>query len=77
VFLRRDQRYLILGSASRDLIRQSSESLAGRVAYHVLGGLRFGDVGVDQWRRLWLRGGLPLAYTAGSDDDSFLDVSSM
>lgn len=69
---RRDQRYLILGSASRDLIRQSSESLAGRVAYHELGGLRLGDVGVDQWGKLWLRGGLPLAYTAGSDDDSFL-----
>jgi predicted AAA+ superfamily ATPase len=69
---RRDQRYLILGSASRDLIRQSSESLAGRVAYHELGGLRLGDVGVDQWGKLWLRGGLPLAFTAGSDDDSFL-----
>jgi predicted AAA+ superfamily ATPase len=68
----RDQRYLILGSASRDLIRQSSESLAGRVAYHELAGLRLGDVGPEHWRDLWLRGGLPRAYTAGADDESHL-----
>ena len=68
----RDQRYLILGSASRDLIRQSSESLAGRVAYHELGGLRLDDVGTEHWRDLWLRGGLPRAYTAGADDESHL-----
>jgi predicted AAA+ superfamily ATPase len=67
-----DQRYLILGSASRDLIRQSSESLAGRVAYHELAGLRLGDVGPEHWRDLWLRGGLPRAYTAGADDESHL-----
>ena len=68
----RDQRYLILGSASRDLIRQSSESLAGRVAYHELAGLRLGDVGPEYWRDLWLRGGLPRAYTAGAEDESHL-----
>jgi uncharacterized protein len=68
----RDQRYLILGSASRDLIRQSSESLAGRVAYHELAGLRLGDVGPEHWRDLWLRGGLPPAYTAVADDESHL-----
>lgn len=62
-----DQRYLILGSASRDLIRQSAESLAGRIAYHELGGFRLDDVGSDHWHDLWLRGGLPLAYTASSD----------
>lgn len=67
---RKDQRYLILGSASRDLIRQSSESLAGRIAYHELGGFRLGDVGADQWRRLWLRGGLPRAFTAQSEEQS-------
>jgi uncharacterized protein len=64
------QRYLILGSATRDLLRQSSESLAGRIAYHELGGFRLGDVGTDAWRRLWLRGGLPPAYTAESDEAS-------
>jgi len=67
---RKDQRYLILGSASRDLIRQSSESLAGRIAYHELQGFRMIDVGVDQWRKLWLNGGLPLAFMARSDAQS-------
>ena len=61
------QRYLILGSASRDLLRQSAESLAGRIAYHELGGFRLGDVGADKWRRLWLRGGLPRSHVARTD----------
>jgi predicted AAA+ superfamily ATPase len=69
---RRDQRYLILGSASRDLIRQSSESLAGRIAYHELAGFRLSDVGGEYWRKLWMRGGLPPSYTAASDDASVL-----
>jgi uncharacterized protein len=61
---KKDQKYLILGSASRDLIKQSSESLAGRIAYHELGGFQLDDVGTDQWRTLWLRGGLPHSFTA-------------
>ncbi|HIJ66065.1 MAG TPA: ATP-binding protein [Candidatus Hydrogenedentes bacterium] len=65
---RQAQRYLILGSASRDMLRQSAESLAGRIAYHELGGFRLGDVGADQWRRLWMRGGLPPSYVAQSDN---------
>jgi uncharacterized protein len=69
---REDQRYLILGSASRDLLRQSAESLAGRIAYHELGGFRLGDVGTGEWRRLWMRGGLPRAYVAEADDLSGL-----
>jgi uncharacterized protein len=67
---RKSQRYLVLGSASRDLIRQSSESLAGRIAYHELGGFRTDDVGADQWRALWLRGGLPLSFTAPTEEQS-------
>ena len=67
---RRDQRYLILGSASRDLIRQSSESLAGRIAYHELHGFRLDDVGAPHWRRLWLRGGLPPSFTARDNEQS-------
>jgi predicted AAA+ superfamily ATPase len=67
---RPEQRYLILGSASRDLIRQSSESLAGRIAYHELGGLSLQDVGVADWRRLWLRGGLPRSFTAAGQQQS-------
>ncbi len=66
-----DQRYLILGSASPDLLRQSGETLAGRIAYWQLGGLRLTDVGPDSWRRLWLRGGLPPSYTAASEEASF------
>jgi uncharacterized protein len=69
---RSEQRYLILGSASRDLIQQSSESLAGRIAYHELGGLGLGDTGTPAWRRLWLRGGLPPAFTADTDKAGFL-----
>jgi uncharacterized protein len=64
---RKDQRYLVLGSASGELLRQSAESLAGRIAFHELGGFRLSDVGAKRWRRLWLRGGLPRAYTASSD----------
>ena len=66
----RDQRYLILGSASGELLRQSAESLAGRIAFHELGGFRLSDVGAGRWRRLWLRGGLPRAYTARNDEIS-------
>lgn len=46
----REQKYLILGSASKDLIRQSSESLAGRIAYYDLGGFRIHDVGVERFK---------------------------
>lgn len=69
---RKDQQYLILGSASRDLIRQSSESLAGRIGYHELAGFRLEDVGKNAWRKLWLRGGFPLSFTASSDEQSRL-----
>ncbi|MBN1104651.1 MAG: ATP-binding protein [Deltaproteobacteria bacterium] len=65
-----EQRYLILGSASRDLIRQSSETLAGRIGYFTLGGLRISDVGTDSIRRLWLRGGLPRSYLIHDDEGS-------
>ncbi len=66
----KDQRYLILGSASPDLLRQSAESLAGRIAYHELGGFRLDDIGGNQWRRLWMRGGLPRSYMAPTDKSS-------
>ena len=42
-------------------------TLAGRIAYHELDGFRLGDVGADQWRRLWMRGGLPRSYTAQTE----------
>jgi predicted AAA+ superfamily ATPase len=63
--------FLILGSASRDLIHQSSESLAGRIAYYHLGGLRLSDVGPTRLKRLWLHGQFPRAYTATSSEQAF------
>ena len=66
-------RYLILGSASRDLIRQSSESLAGRIGCLELGGFRLEDFEEPgRLERLWLRGGFPRSTLAGSDEASGL-----
>jgi len=66
----RPARFLVLGSASPLLLRQSSESLAGRIAYHELGGLNLEEVGMDQVEALWLRGGFPLSYLAASEPTS-------
>jgi len=66
------QKYLILGSASKDLILQSSESLAGRIAYNRLGGFTLSDIGKKNLQRLWSRGGFPRSYLAKSTDGSFL-----
>src|SRR6202158_5836012 len=63
-------RFLILGSASPDLVSQSSETLAGRLETVLLEGFRLGDLGPRAQGRLWLRGGFPLAYTAKSEGDS-------
>jgi predicted AAA+ superfamily ATPase len=60
-------RFLILGSASPDLIHGASESLAGRVGFVDLGGLDLEEVGADRWRELWLRGGFPRSFLAASD----------
>ncbi len=59
-------RFLVLGSASPALLRQSSESLAGRIAYHELSGFSLDEVGSSNLGRLWLRGGFPRAYLASS-----------
>ena len=64
------QHYLILGSASRELINRSSESLAGRIAYYYLGGFGIHDILPKEIRKLWLRGGLPLSFTPESDEKS-------
>lgn len=62
-------RFLILGSASIDLLQQSSESLAGRISYVEMGGLTLGEVGrgAATRDRLWLRGGFPEMFLADSD----------
>jgi predicted AAA+ superfamily ATPase len=63
-------RFLVLGSASPDLLRQSSETLAGRIVYHQLGGLSLDEVGSARLNRLWFRGGFPESYLARSHRDS-------
>jgi uncharacterized protein len=63
-------RFLILGSASGDLLRQSSESLAGRVERINIGGFSLEEVGASAMQDLWRRGGFPLSYLAASEADS-------
>ncbi|MCC6405860.1 MAG: ATP-binding protein [Planctomycetes bacterium] len=65
--------FLVLGSASRDLLRQSSESLAGRIAYLELAPFTCDEVGArdDDLDRLWVRGGFPRSYLAPDDEQSF------
>ncbi len=63
-------RFLILGSASGNLMRQTSESLAGRMERIVIGGFSLAEAGFEAEQRLWLRGGLPLSFLAESDVNS-------
>ncbi|HEY0883402.1 MAG TPA: ATP-binding protein [Archangium sp.] len=64
------KRFLILGSASPELVAGASESLAGRVEFVDMGGFSLDEVGVESWRRLWWRGGFPRSFLAESDEDS-------
>ncbi len=63
-------RFLVLGSASPSLLRQSAESLAGRIAVHELGGLSLEEVGVSAREPLWLRGGFPRSFLASNEGES-------
>jgi hypothetical protein len=63
-------RFLLLGSASFDLVRRSSETLAGRVRFIELGGFALDEVGAASWQRLFVRGGFPRSFLARSDADS-------
>ena len=67
---RRSGQFLLLGSASIDLLRQSSESLAGRLARVELAGLNVAEVGAERMEDLWLRGGFPDSFLEGSDERS-------
>ena len=67
----RRARFLVLGSASPELLRQSSETLAGRIAFYSLDGFHLDEVGVDKIDRLWLRGGFPLSFLARTQAASF------
>ena len=64
-------KFLILGSVSPDLLKQSSESLAGRLELIEMGGFTLSEVGQKKQMRLWNRGGFPLAFLAKNDEDSF------
>ncbi|MEQ1711774.1 MAG: ATP-binding protein, partial [Hyphomicrobium sp.] len=64
---RKTGRFLLLGSASIDLLHQSSESLAGRIAYRELGTLDVTETGRNGEDALWLRGGFPQSYLASND----------
>ena len=64
-------RFLILGSASPDLIKQSSESLAGRIIYHELLPFTLQESGIGDISQLWLRGGYPDSYLSENDGTSF------
>ncbi|MBN2201113.1 ATP-binding protein [bacterium] len=66
-----EQTYLILGSASKMLIRQSSETLTGRIGYYHLGGFQFSDMDAEVLNALWLRGGFPLSFLAKDDLTSY------
>lgn len=66
-----DVSFLILGSASGDLLRQSSESLAGRSRTIEVSGFDLTELGSDAATDLWLRGGLPRSFLAPTDADSF------
>ena len=69
---RKSGQFLLLGSASMELLRQSSESLAGRIRYIEMGGLNALETGRDAagHQKLWLRGGFPDSYLAGDDEAS-------
>jgi len=64
------RRFLILGSASPELLQQSSESLAGRIQYHRLSGLGLDELSPEQAQQLWVRGGFPSSFLAGTDQAS-------
>ncbi len=63
-------RFLVLGSASPKLLRQSSETLAGRIFYHEVTGFGVDEVGIGNHERLWVRGGFPRSYLDRTADGS-------
>ena len=64
-------RFIILGSASPNLLRQSSETLAGRIIYHELKGFALDEVGVNKAQQLWVRGAFPRSFLAFSSKASY------
>jgi predicted AAA+ superfamily ATPase len=64
--------FLILGSASPHIIKRVSETLAGRTEFIELSGFNIKETGTDSLQKLWLRGGFPLSFLAGSNRDSLV-----
>jgi hypothetical protein len=65
-------RFLILGSASPEIIKKTSETLAGRIEFVELTGFDLLETGPDKWKELWLRGGFPRSFLAESEENSFV-----
>ena len=65
---KKDRKFLVTGSASRDLLKQSSETLAGRIGYHQITPFSMSEV--DDWKKLWDVGGFPKSYLANSIKNS-------
>jgi uncharacterized protein len=63
-------RFLILGSASPELIKESAETLAGRIFYHTLNGFMIDEIERKKYKQLWLRGGFPRSFLALSHKES-------
>ena len=68
---RHSSRFLLLGSASPELLRHSSESLAGRITFVDIAGFNLTEVGANTQRKLWLRGGFPRSFLASSEQKSY------
>ncbi len=68
---KKQQKFLLLGSASGNLINQSSESLAGRIAYLTLSGFSREDLTSEQKKMHWIRGGFPSSLLAPDDGTSY------
>jgi len=64
-------KYLILGSASRDLIKQSSETLAGRISYLEIGGFTLDHIDIQNSEKLWMRGSFPRSFLASNENASY------
>jgi predicted AAA+ superfamily ATPase len=65
-----EARFLILGSASPHILKNVSESLAGRVEFVELSGFHLRESSAEEWESLFVRGGFPRSFLAGSDEDS-------
>ena len=63
-------RFLVLGSASPEMLRQGNETLAGRIAFHALDGFSLEEAGITEHAKLWLRGGFPRSFLASANSKS-------